>query len=1452
MNLGLSRVYLQQLRTLERSLGSRRQCMLTLVVVLLLASSSVRAADELISNVQSGFIPNQGQFRAFGSGADAIQFAISGSATKVYFRQNGFSYLIPISRKEVSSSQPLSPRDRIHYTTQFERIDVDFVGANTALAIVPNGVQSGVRDYCQSYLAQPLTNVPSYSEIRYKGIYDGIDVVFRSTNNQLKYDFVVAPGADPSRILLHTRNTKLTSLNEDGELQLHSSAATITEAHPISYQELGFKRREVRTDFDVQPGGYVRFHIRQDYDRSKVLVIDPAITWSTYYGGNLDDVVNHCALDHRGNLVVCGYSSSDILPSTGNVYNSGEDDFFVAMFNPDRTLYKTTYWGGPKADDAFGIAIDKSDNIFICGQSASQDLRFAANVFQAYNSFTGSYDAFIMKFNLKLDFVTGTFIGGTDVDIAYDIALDSDGNPAMCGYTYSANFKTLNAIMDKKPNISTQDRDAFVCAWTSTLGLRFSTYYGGNYHDEAFGIAIDNFKNIYVGGRTESTNLSYLDGGQKVLNGTYDAFILELNGLGINVHATLFGGEGGELFNGMSVYAGRLVCAGLTTSNRLPDYGQPDVLGRFSGSSDGLLLVTDLNLNGKWAKYVGGGIEDLFNAVCFSSDSGIVAVGFSSSPDFPYKRAIFKPHVDSIADMIVCKFNATGQMLWSTGVGGTGIDYAQGVCTDQSGNAYVVGLTNSRDFPMVNAIQPVPYLKQDGIVMKICPTTPLIVFDLKDTVMCAGGSITLTAEGGLSRYLWSTGEKTQSIVVHGAGTYFYSADSQLGCNAFSDTIRIKVRSKLPAEVRFLGKTTLCPGDSVLLYSRDQFDAFSWRDSTGKEVGTKDSLYVKQAGAYHLLVSDKSGCHDSSLAIVVKESPRPNLHFSAIIDGSVKIDSVAGGIQLCQGQNVQLSVRNTSTNLIYWSNGAVGPSVNLGTSARITAALTDTTNCIWTMDTIDVQFNTKTHLQIQSLDSSCIGTVVELRAMPPLPGASYRWIVDGGTIYSRADSGVVLVAWNSVGTKNIKVMLRSSPPCIDTGSFTIRIQDQLKIQISPQSGLVLCPGSQVVLNATPGYPNYFWNGQAGSAQYTVSTPGMVRLLVDNGAGCQGTDSVLITQPLGYKILSQSVDFDTVKVDSVKQMVISVVNVGSASLTLTDFLRTNSVFAIDSTVPPILQAIAPGDTVKIYLSFTPRQNGAQSDSLVVKFRSPCSDSTVLGINGFGKSKPAIPVIRFRMPDLTFDPLVPSSSLPIYAWVDSVQTALVIDSLIFDLEYNPLMLRLQAGLRSSLQNLYISTTQRERAHVSVRVDSLFATPRLITELPVAVLLGDRSADSIRLSNATIRPLSVFSTQDIASAVRYTGLCTSRGTRLLGQAHPLTMTLSPNPVSDAFHVSCSTVERGHHALRVVDEQGTVLYSKHWEANADSDYDFFFSSAEYANGLYLLILESPTQQQSARMLILR
>ena len=158
------------------------------------------------------------------------------------------------------------------------------------------------------------TNVPTYARVEYRDVYHGVNLVYYGNQRQLEYDFVVAPGADPRAIRLSFQGLDKLTVEGQGNLALYIAGGQVLQHAPIVYQEINGVRREISGRYVLQGKDRVGFQVAA-YDRSKPLVIDPVLAYSTYLGGSGDDnQALGIAVDAAGNAYVTGFTSSTDFP----------------------------------------------------------------------------------------------------------------------------------------------------------------------------------------------------------------------------------------------------------------------------------------------------------------------------------------------------------------------------------------------------------------------------------------------------------------------------------------------------------------------------------------------------------------------------------------------------------------------------------------------------------------------------------------------------------------------------------------------------------------------------------------------------------------------------------------------------------------------------------------------------------------------------------------------------------------------------------------------------------------------------------------------------------------------------------------------------------------------------------------------------------------------------------
>ncbi|MBC7350173.1 MAG: SBBP repeat-containing protein [Candidatus Aminicenantes bacterium] len=575
------------------------------------------------------------------------------------------------------------------------------------------------------------TGIPTFRKVRYREIYDGVDIVFYGNNNQLEYDIIAQPGVDVSKIAFEYEGIKDLKISEDGDLiALLPSGEKVVQKKPVIYQvgEDGSNNR-ISGEYRIIETGqkYIFNFSLKDYDRSKPLTIDPVLIYSTYLGGSglSQESAAGIAVDSQGNAYVAGYTWSSDFPLKNPLQANigGHADAFISKISASGTeLIYSTYLGGSDYDAAFGIAVDSEGNAYVAGASYSSNFPLN-NPVQA--GFGGFLDAFIAKISsYGTELIYSTYLGGSADDYAHGIAVDFQGNAYVAGYTWSSDFPLKNPIQTKSSEF--YDEDAFITKISASgTELIYSTYLGGLRLDSAQVIAVDSQGNAYVAGNTSSPDFPLKNPLQAGFGGDYDAFITKIDSSGTElIYSTYLGGSYYDNANSIAVdYQGNAYIAGYTYSSDFP-LNNPLQAGHGGGLYDA--FIAKISASGTeliYSTYLGGSADDYANGLAVDSQGNAYVAGYTDSPNFPLKNPIqinLGP-----GNVFITKISASGTgLIYSTCLGGSGLDSANSIAVDSQGNAYVAGRTSSICFPLKNPIQ-ASYGggAEDGFVARISEQT---------------------------------------------------------------------------------------------------------------------------------------------------------------------------------------------------------------------------------------------------------------------------------------------------------------------------------------------------------------------------------------------------------------------------------------------------------------------------------------------------------------------------------------------------------------------------------------------------------------------------------------------------------------------------------------------------------------------------------------------------------
>jgi hypothetical protein len=613
------------------------------------------------------------------------------------------------------------------------------------------------------------TNVSQYARVAYRNIYPGIDLAYYGEQSKLEFDFIIAPASSPVPIDFAFSGAKHLAIDTSGNLIVSSIAGDVVLHKPVAYQQQNGSRQTVDARFVLKGKNQVSFDLGS-YDRSRELVIDPTVTYSTYLGGLAEDDGLGIAFDSNGAAYVTGETESTNFPILGGVApntNAGSFDVFVTKVGADGlALVYSTYVGGSDSDSGNFIAVDASGDAFVAGGTSSSDFPVTAGAFQKTFG-GGGLDAFVFELNpggTALSY--STYVGGTGSDVANGLALDSAGNVYIVGSTGSADFPTLNPIQ-KQLNGTT---NGFVTKLNASgSALVYSTWLGGGTGDFVSAIALDSSGNAYVTGGTQNGTFPHTTGAFQTTcgscsGGLNNAFVTVINAAGSNyVYSTFLGGADNDEGLGIAVdSSGDAYVTGMTDSSAT--FPTKSAYQSTYGGGLNDAFVTELNSSGGsliYSTFLGGSLADVGTGIALDGSNHAYITGQTASSNFPVVLAN-QNTLGGDNDAFVSELGSTGSaLLFSTYLGGSldenttasGNGPLGAIAVDGPGaSIYVTGNTASANFPVFPTTTPFQ-LHNGGVIDAFVvkygqPAFSLVATPLSPASLAAGSSATSTITVG--------------------------------------------------------------------------------------------------------------------------------------------------------------------------------------------------------------------------------------------------------------------------------------------------------------------------------------------------------------------------------------------------------------------------------------------------------------------------------------------------------------------------------------------------------------------------------------------------------------------------------------------------------------------------------------------------------------------------------
>ena len=768
--------------------------------------------------------------------------------------------------------------------------------------------------------------------------------------------------------------------------------------------------------------------------------------WATYYGTGVEDFLSGVAIDSQMSIIVCGHTDSSIGLATPGVYDgvAGQKDI-LAKFDKDGSRIWATYYkrnGNPDADGGIEInkvgtvAVDKQNNIYFGG---SQQIGLSAgdDVFISKWSSAGTFQWVTTFANSSTPNIF-TQLGGLGVDTA--------GNPVICGATNdSSAIATPGAIQQSLAGLY----DGYIAKFNSSGTLQWSTYFGGHQNDGFYGMAVDEFNNIYTCGSTRSASGVTTAGAYKT-----------------NYTAHFASAENDD--------AG---CAWIV---------------KFSPTG-----------NVKWATYYGGDSSDQAYGITYRKGSGFYVTGSATSITGIASKNSFQDTLSGLTDAFLAKFDTSGSLIWGTYYGANNLDAGITVAVDSSGDPYVGGQTGSdNNIATSGAHQSVIGGYYDGFLVKFCGIDHPVLTPTRSS-MCSSVSDTINLNKRYTTVRWYDGKTllpdfndlsqliTSDTLSTGLHKFSVVVTNLNGCADTSDTLNFLVRQS--PVITGLKDTAICSGEKVFLFAIAAKGSapysYFWTPAAGlNNPATLDPVSTPlKTTTYYVFVTDSAGCQaEDSVTIHVSPVPVPNLR---------------GLTSLCPQTDAQYVARGDSGDIYHWSLSG-GGTLLLSSNAdsvdvlwktigkwKLTVSRTNAQGCSAdTTLTIDVNSTLTPVITPNGNITICAGDSITLHAENGY--ATYKWS-DG----TAADSLVV----RQTGTYNVSVTDNNG--CGGTSaSVNVTVVPIPSVSIALDGPTHLCPGGVLHMTAVGDPGKYLWSNGDTAKTTTVTKAGTYTVQLTSVGGC----------------------------------------------------------------------------------------------------------------------------------------------------------------------------------------------------------------------------------------------------------------------------------------------------------------------------------------------------------------
>jgi len=1025
------------------------------------------------------FTENKGQMSDLqGQPVNDLLFRAGGAGMDLYVTSWGLSYVFAKAERSVApgldnSSEP--PAQAWHnemqgISIQYCRADMELVGATIKKENTVKEYESEDRtDFYLAHCPEGVRDVHSYEKITIRNVYPGIDWVLYSLKvgklesqkrnaSGLKYDFIVHPGADPSLIRLRYKWTDKPLLQKDGSVKISTPEGDLMEGAPVSY---GQDRAHVIPTHYALKNNELGFTVGA-YNTNEILVIDPSLTWATYYLGG---------------------GPAGFYQEIQGMHTDG-----ASVWVTGRSNYKSFPTINPHPGTAY----------------------FEATA-------TGTASMIILQFSSCGQLIWSTYYGGSGHGAggggAAGTSINSDGTSVwVTGNTYSSDFPTKALVGAYNQAIFQGDNDLFVLQFSCSTNARiWATYYGGSNGDFGNSISSDG-KNVWVTGYTQSTDFplltpggSYKQGALGGAAGNKDVFILKFScGSSALEWATYYGGSGGDVGNGISSDGTNVWVTGATNSNNFSTQRSPSGLGYYQAALAGgggevfILEFNCSNCSRIWATYYGGKSSDVGNSIS-SDGTNVWVTGNTYSSTFPTQRsgaAYYQAALAGVQDLFILQFSCTtSACVWATYYGGTGSVQTGYSIQSDGKNVWVSGSTNATDFPTTNPVCTNGFYQNS-------PAGNLFIlqFSTSGSVQWAtyygndtendGSYIT---SDGTSVFVTGDAQGGSKYPLQSYPGAYYQTTPTTGINEILILAKFNISCSAVWNFSASRDTSICSGDSVQLKASGA-NSYSWAPASGLSSTTDSVVTARPASTMTYTVTGTSSINCSSLTATVTVTIATPPTISADSSGSLN----------CNVSSVMLTGTSSPGNTLIWNGGSLVKAANPATVTTVgtyTVLATDLTGC--TASSSVTVISEPNPVITDNITNTCQGNKNGIiTASASGTGDVYNW--------NNGKTGPVISGLDT-GTYIVTVTDKNGCTAADTASVLL-----LPLPLAEAgTAQTIIPGQKVQLTASGGL-HYLWTPAASLNSATIYNPiadpnqtTNYHVIVTDVNNCSAMDSVLIT-------------------------------------------------------------------------------------------------------------------------------------------------------------------------------------------------------------------------------------------------------------------------------------------------------------------------------------------------------